>query len=482
LKDAALNNIVVAHPGYETVIGDPGNLHIDGNLYYHPDRSPKFRYNNQEFTGLASYQSALAGAGSIIGKEANSVEGDPQFENMPWTPVGDYFDDGWDVSIKSTSPAFAAAVPLAYTVGSGSGTVVTVDDAKFFYDGYGIETGGDYIKVGLNSVVQITAVNEDANTLTVSSNISWSNNDSIIICSSSGVPFDSIGCAQPTSFTLFDGSDLDPAQRDDIRNRYGLIGYENFNTSAIPYPSGTDWQEDDLPGTASTDFRSRMFNNGGTSGLVTSSYNGTPAMKFFVPGGSTTAFRSQLTTQGADRWNTNWDGIHHFVGYKFLVENFPYNDTAPANATYFMDLHQVTNDPPDGEDWSGILGFKTYPDGRLHLAQERFSLPNPPDVFFTGEYTHLQQIENQWTDFVMEWLCTASTNGFIKIWINDKLVCEYNGQTYDPNATYFGYYKFGLYPSYHKWDGLTAQDKTMYIDDIRIADAAQGGTYHSVRP
>jgi hypothetical protein len=78
-----------------------------------------------------------------------------------------------DFTLPSTSPAIDAGTFLTTTVGAGSGTTLTVADAGFFMDGFGL-IAGDMIQVGSQSPVQITAINYGTNAITVAQSISWS--------------------------------------------------------------------------------------------------------------------------------------------------------------------------------------------------------------------------------------------------------------------------------------------------------------------
>jgi chitodextrinase len=55
---------------------------------------------------------------------------------------------------------------------------LTVADARYFHDGYGM-IQGDLIQVGSNSPARVTAVNYSTNTITVNRSISWNNGDGV---------------------------------------------------------------------------------------------------------------------------------------------------------------------------------------------------------------------------------------------------------------------------------------------------------------
>ncbi len=83
-----------------------------------------------------------------------------------------------DFHLRSDSPGVDAGDFLTRTVGSGIGKVITVLDARYFSNGFGVVTG-DLIKVGINNTVTITNVDYGTNTITVDKNISWSNSDEV---------------------------------------------------------------------------------------------------------------------------------------------------------------------------------------------------------------------------------------------------------------------------------------------------------------
>jgi hypothetical protein len=79
--------------------------------------------------------------------------------------------------VPSGSPAIDSGVALTRTVGSGNGTVVRVQDARYFFDGFNIpgETG-DMIIIGTQSPVQIVAIDYARNELELARAIQWSGN------------------------------------------------------------------------------------------------------------------------------------------------------------------------------------------------------------------------------------------------------------------------------------------------------------------
>jgi len=89
--------------------------------------------------------------------------------------------------LQENSPCIDSGSYLTYTVGSGSGGEIEVEDAGYFTDGYGI-TDGDMIRVGANSAVRITDIDYDNSTVTVDQSISWNNGDGVSLPYSNSVP------------------------------------------------------------------------------------------------------------------------------------------------------------------------------------------------------------------------------------------------------------------------------------------------------
>jgi len=100
---------------------------------------------------------------------------DPGFVNLA---AGDY-------RLTSGSPCIDAAVPLTTTRLAGSGTVVPVDDASYFSDGFGL-VPGDQVKIGSNPAVLVLNVDVTNNNLTLARAITWSRGDSVHLGEFSG--------------------------------------------------------------------------------------------------------------------------------------------------------------------------------------------------------------------------------------------------------------------------------------------------------
>jgi hypothetical protein len=164
------------------------------NLYYYPFSLASFNPYYFDATALtgASYGYNLAwctgspcslhGHVYSIGNftdDAGNFEADPLFVN--------YSSNNFQLA--SGSPAIGAGTYLTKVAStdSGSGTSLTVDNAGFFQDGYGIpNVNADCISVkSAKTHVCITAVNYQTNTLTLASGISRAPGDSVWLYSDS---------------------------------------------------------------------------------------------------------------------------------------------------------------------------------------------------------------------------------------------------------------------------------------------------------
>lgn len=123
------------------------------------------------------------GSGSWTADATGNIVANPNFIN--------YGSNNFHLTVGSS--AIGGGASLTKAVGAGaSSTSLTVTDAAFFQDGYGI-TGvqADWIRVGsliTSPIAQISSVNYSTNVITLASAISWSNNDPVFLYKdSSGV-------------------------------------------------------------------------------------------------------------------------------------------------------------------------------------------------------------------------------------------------------------------------------------------------------
>jgi hypothetical protein len=88
-----------------------------------------------------------------------------------------------DAHLQAGSPAIGAGGSLTTTVGAGAtSTSLTVADAGYFSDGYGIpNVAADWLRIGSSTYVQIASINYATNVITLASAVSWNNGDPVYL-------------------------------------------------------------------------------------------------------------------------------------------------------------------------------------------------------------------------------------------------------------------------------------------------------------
>lgn len=144
----------------------------NGDLFfYYTDPAQQSVRGNYYATASGSNQTGIISV-ELTADNLQSTA-DPQFVDVTATAGVDNADR-FDFRLQATSPVRDQGVFLTTTVGSGSGTTLTVADAGFFVDGYGI-VDGDLIQLaGQTAVARVVSVDYDANQLTVDSALTWS--------------------------------------------------------------------------------------------------------------------------------------------------------------------------------------------------------------------------------------------------------------------------------------------------------------------
>ena len=108
------------------------------------------------------------------------------------------------------------------------------------------------------------------------------------------------------------------------------------------------------------------------------------------------------------------------------------------DATSMLNLGQFNLEPGERPDPCCTLLFKKEKSGyRLdsELYKAYFMLELSPD-----------EMSEKWSDFLVNFKWSKKDDGFMKVWLNNKLVYEYTGKTLTKN-TEFTYFKFGIYRS-----------------------------------
>ena len=170
-----------------------GNFTLDYNLYYESNGGAIFmhRIDNAMVTtvGLTAWQTWLStynGYAYMAGKDAHSIEADPRLVNVPLYPND--FDSTWNFGLLPGSPAIDAGAPVATAQQGSTGSVIlTVDDAYYFCDGFGI-TDGDLIKIGASTPVRIASIDYDSNTVTLADARSWSAGEGVHLAFQGAAP------------------------------------------------------------------------------------------------------------------------------------------------------------------------------------------------------------------------------------------------------------------------------------------------------
>ena len=137
-------------------------------------------YDNQVVNNLlfanancsgGSGQVNIANSSAVILTNNTQANSDPGFANAA----------GGDFSLVSSSNQIDAGVFVASAASAGSGTTLVVDDASWFYDGYGINGEvGDVIRIeGRADTARIMSINYSTNTLTLNASLTWSAGDGV---------------------------------------------------------------------------------------------------------------------------------------------------------------------------------------------------------------------------------------------------------------------------------------------------------------
>ncbi len=160
----------------------------------------------------------------------------------------------------------------------------------------------------------------------------------------------------------------------------------------------------------------------------------------------------------------------------FYVEEIPYEEGHNS-------IWQIHNDG----DWAPMFNWSIESDG---LYTQRRTACNDPKIYkkygakgnegcsanwkenTNEKVLDISELFNQWNDVVMNINYTTKDSGFLKLWINGKLVYHYQGSIIPPagkkKGTWSNYstMQFGIYRTdYHNTRGT----QVSYYDEIRFA-------------
>lgn len=164
-----------------TLMGDSENVDFDYNCYY--PSNGRFNYNGTGDYSFSEWQ-------TITGMDSHSLAENPNFINAP----------NHDFQLQANSPCIDAGDFLTRTIGSGSGTVIPIEDARYFCDGYDGLFTGDFVRVGLNRTVKIVNVDYPNNKIIVTPNISWNDDEGVSLSFTGSKP--DIGACEFASGTI----------------------------------------------------------------------------------------------------------------------------------------------------------------------------------------------------------------------------------------------------------------------------------------
>ncbi len=145
------------------------NYFLSDNVYL-SDSNPVWHYSDG-FPTISTLESKYPA------EWQGSIQQDPLFVNE--NGVNDYDNSNFDpqsLRLQSGSRMIDAGTHLTTATSAGNGTSIPVDDASYFYDGWGIPgEQGDLIQLeGQSQTARITSIDYDNNWITVDRTLSWS--------------------------------------------------------------------------------------------------------------------------------------------------------------------------------------------------------------------------------------------------------------------------------------------------------------------
>ncbi|MCJ7750908.1 MAG: right-handed parallel beta-helix repeat-containing protein, partial [Armatimonadetes bacterium] len=149
----------------QLAFADAGKFLLLRNVLMGREKDAVTVWDKQQKTGFAL--SAFEDQFPRTARE--NVEAEPEFVDA----------EKGDFRLIAGSPCIDAGMPLTAARSSGEGTVIEVEDALYFCDGHGI-VDPDVVRVGKERV-KVTAVDYEANSMTLDRSISWDRGDSVTL-------------------------------------------------------------------------------------------------------------------------------------------------------------------------------------------------------------------------------------------------------------------------------------------------------------
>ncbi|MCI0514425.1 right-handed parallel beta-helix repeat-containing protein [candidate division KSB1 bacterium] len=177
------NNIIYSRPGVWTIdrYDGPDNDVIGNNLIWGEDGpQTQIWWLALKRIPMASWIQQRApqtlGAQPVF-MAAPQDDQLTQFHNSTWI---DMDLKNYNFQLPANSNGIDAGLPLTVTISAGSGNKITVENAGYFIDGFGI-VDGDYIKIGANPVVKVLQVDYPSNSLVVEpvADLRWNKGDGV---------------------------------------------------------------------------------------------------------------------------------------------------------------------------------------------------------------------------------------------------------------------------------------------------------------
>jgi hypothetical protein len=145
------------------------------NLFFGSKPGDKTIRYDWTFPGVSEWSGLM-----MTATEANEQKPEQFVGNIEVDPL---FRDAEadDLRLENGSPAIDAGRPLAVAREAGSGTDLPVDDARWFYDGFGVPGEyGDIVCVGPKErQARVLRADIDANVLTLDRDLSWREGDTV---------------------------------------------------------------------------------------------------------------------------------------------------------------------------------------------------------------------------------------------------------------------------------------------------------------